>query len=112
MSKFQECIDTYKAEFDKLGVDYEEDLLVKVTKGCGPAIYNRDACTVSGTDKGELDTVKKNFLIKKLGLDDSEALDSAIAEVIETFGSSNKYKYRAMFYYLLTKKFSKEAIYN
>lgn len=112
MSKFQECIDTYKAEFNKLGVSFDEELLVKVAKGCGPAIYNRDAATVSGSDDKELETVKNNFLIKKLGLSASDNLDGAIKEVIDTFGSSNKTKYRAMFYYLLTKKFGKESIYN
>jgi len=112
MSKFQECIDTYKAEFKKLDVSFDEELLVKVAKGCGPSIYNKDARTVSGTDEAEVATVKNNFLIKKLGLEDGPALDSAIAEVIEVFGSANRNKYRAMFYYLLTKKFNKEEIYN
>lgn len=112
MSKFQECIDTYKSEFKKMNISFDEELLVKVAKGCGPAIYNRDAATVSGTDEKELETVKNNFLIKKLGLSASDNLDGAIKEVIETLGTSNRNKYRAMFYYLLTKKFSKEAIYN
>lgn len=111
MSKFQECMDTYTAEFKKLGVSFDEDLLTKVAKGCGPSIYNRDASTVSGSDDAELDTVKKNFLIKKLGLKASDDLDGAIKEVIETFGSSNRNKYRAMFYYMLTKKFKKESVY-
>ena len=112
MSKFQECVDTYKAEFKKLGVSFDEDLLTKVAKGCGPAIYNRDASTVSGSDEAELETVKKNFLIKKLGLSEKDDLDGAIKEVIETFGSSNRNKYRAMFYYLLTKKFKKESVFS
>ena len=112
MSKFQECIDTYKSEFNKMGISFEEELLVKVAKGCGPAIYNRDAATVSGSDEKELETVKKNFLIKKLGLSDSDGLDNAIKEVVETLGTSNRNKYRAMFYYLLAKKFGKESIYN
>lgn len=111
MSKFQECMDTYTAEFKKLGVSFDEELLTKVAKGCGPSIYNRDASTVSGSDSAELETVKKNFLIKKLGLSASDNLDEAIKEVIETFGSSNRNKYRAMFYYLLTKKYKKESVY-
>jgi hypothetical protein len=111
MSKFQECIDTYKSEFKKLGVKYDEDLLVKVAKGCGPSIYNRDASTVAGSDEKELETVKKNFLINKLGLSEKDGLDGAIKEVINTFGSSNKNKYRAMFYYMLTEKFGKQDVY-
>ena len=111
MSKFEECMDTYKAEFKKLGVSFDEDLLRKVAKGCGPSIYNKDASTVAGTDASELGTVKNNFLIKKLGLSESDDLDSAIGRTIDTLGKSNRNKYRAMFYYLLTKEFSKESVY-
>ena len=111
MSKFQECVDTYKAEFNKLNVKFDEALLEKVAKGCGPSIYNRDASTVAGSDEKELETVKKNFLIGKLGLTEKDDLDGAIAGVIETFGSSNRNKYRAMFYYMLTEKFNKQDVY-
>lgn len=111
MANFQECMDTYEAEFKKLGISYDLDLLTKVTKGCGPSIYNRDASTVAGTQAAEIDTVRENFLIKKLGLSANDNLDTAIAEVVETLGKSNKNKYRAMFYYLLVKKFKKESIY-
>ena len=72
MSKFEECMDTYRAEFKKIGVKFDDALLTKVAKGCGPSIYNRDASTVAGTDSKELDTVKNNFLVKKLGLSASD----------------------------------------
>lgn len=111
MSKFDECIETYKKEFDKLKISYDLDLLTKVAKGCGPSIYNTDASKVSSADKEELARVKNNFLIKKLGLKDGAELDDAIAGVVDQFGSSNRNKYRAMFYYLLTKKFKKESVY-
>ncbi len=112
MSKFQEALETYTNEFGKLNVDVDADLLKAVTKACGPAIYNPDASKVSSSDQAELDRVKNNFLIKKLGLKDSAELDNAIAGVVETFGSSNRNKYRAMFYYLLVKKFGKESMFN
>ncbi len=111
MSKFDECMNTYRAEFKKLNVSFDDELLTKVAKGCGPSIYNKDAATVATSDSSELATVKNNFLIKKLGLKDSADLDKGIGKVVETFGSSNKNKYRAMFYYLLTKEFSKESAY-
>lgn len=111
MGKFDECMDTYKAEFKKLGVSFDEDLLTKVAKGCGPSIYNDDAKTVAASDSSELETVKNNFLIGKLGLSESDDLDGAISKVVDTFGSSNKNKYRAMFYYMLTKEFGKESAY-
>ena len=112
MSKRDELIQKYAADIkEKLGQDADMDLLTKVTIGCGPSIYNADASTVSGSDEKELATVKNNFLIKKLGLADSPALDEAIASVIEAYGKSNRNKYRAVVYYLLTKHFGKEAIY-
>ena len=62
MASLQECVDTYKSEFDKLGVTYDADLLEKVAMGLGPAIYNKDASTVAASDDSELETVKNNFL--------------------------------------------------
>ena len=86
-------------------------LLTKVTIGCGPAIYNADASTVAGSDKAELETVKANFLVKKLGLKDGPELDAAIDAVIETYGRSERNKHRAVVYYMLTKHFGKEGVY-
>ena len=112
MSKRDELIEKYAADIkDKLGQTPDMDLLTKVTIGCGPSIYNADAATVSGSDKSELETVKKNFLIKKLGLSDGPKLDEAIDSVIEQYGKSNRNKYRAVVYYLLTKHFGKESVY-
>ena len=87
------------------------DLLTKVTIGCGPAIYNADASTVAGSQKAELETVKNNFLVKKLGLSDRPALMEAIDSVLETYGRSERSKYRAVVYYMLTKHFGKESVY-
>jgi hypothetical protein len=112
MSKRDELIVKYAADLkDKCGVNPDMDLLTKVTIGCGPSIYNADAATVSGSDPSELDTVKHNFLIKKLGLKDSADLDKGIDAVMETYGKSNRNKYRAVVYYLLTKHFNKESVY-
>lgn len=111
MSKFDEKLELYGKEMDKLGISYDADLFKKVTKGCGPSIYNADAETVSGSDKSELETVKKNFLIKKLGLKDGPKLDDAISTVIEKVGKSNRNKYRAIFYYLLVKELGQESKY-
>ncbi|MBJ7879943.1 DUF2853 family protein [Gelidibacter salicanalis] len=112
MSKRDELITKYAADLkEKCGVNADMDLLTKVVIGCGPSIYNADAATVSGSDAAELATVKNNFLIKKLGLKDGEELDKGIDSVIETYGKSNRNKYRAVVYYLLTKHFKKEAVY-
>ena len=87
------------------------DLLTKVTLGCGPAIYNADASTVAATQESEIETVKNNFLIKKLGLADGPELYEAIDSVMDTYGRSERNKYRAVVYYMLTKHFGKESIY-
>lgn len=112
MGKRDELIMKYASDLkEKCGVTPDIDLLRKVTVGCGPSIYNADASTVSGSDKTELATVKKSFLIKKLGLRESDELDSALGKVMETYGRSNRNKYRAVVYYLLTKQFGKESVY-
>jgi hypothetical protein len=92
-------------------MDPDMDLLTKVTIGCGPAIYDADASTVASSQESELETVKQNFLIKKLGLADGPELMEAINKVVEIYGKSERNKYRAVFYYMLTKHFGKEAVY-
>jgi len=111
MSKLQEKIDLYTSEVKKLGLKVNTDLLASVTKGLGPSIYKVDAEKVSSSDSKELETVKKNFLIKKMGLEDSPKLDEAIAAAIEAIGSSNRNKYRAIFYTLLVQELGLESKY-
>ena len=112
MSKRDDLIARYADDLrNKCKVQPDLALLTKVTIGCGPAIYNADSATVAGSDPSELETVKKNFLIKKLGLADSPALMEAIDAVIEAYGRSERNKYRAVVYYLLVRHFGKEAVY-
>lgn len=113
MSKRDELIEKYAADIkEKFGQEPDMAFLTKVTIGLGPSIYNLDASKVSGSDEKELETVKNNFLIKKLGLPDSAELNAAINKVIETYGTSVKSKHRAVVYYMLAKHFGKESVYN
>ena len=96
---------------NKCGMTPDMDLLTKVTIGCGPSIYNADASTFAGSQQSELETVKNSFLMKKLGLADGPELMAAIDKAIETYGRSERNKYRAVIYYMLTKHFGKESIY-
>ena len=107
MSKFDDKISFYKQEMGKLGISVDDQLLHDCTKACGPSIYNADAETVSGSDKTELDRVKKNYLTGRLGLTDSDDLDGLVAHAVNTMGSSNRNKYRAIFYYILSQKTGK-----
>jgi len=112
MSKRDELIEKYTAQMtEKLGMKPDVDLLTKVTIGCGPSIYNRDASTVAGSDPAELETVKKGFMTKKLGLTDEAKMDAGLEEVMATYGAKCRTKYRAVVYYMLTKHFGKESIY-
>lgn len=112
MGKRDDLIANYADDLkNKCGMTPDMDLLTKVTIGCGPAIYNADASTVAGTQESELETVKENFLMKKLGLADSPKLMEGINSVLETYGKSERKKYRAVVYYMLTKHFGKESVY-
>lgn len=112
MSKRDDLIAKYAGDLtNKCKVSPDMALLTKVTIGCGPAIYSADSETVASSDDAELERVKANFLIKKLGLPDSPALMEAIKAVIDTYGRSERNKYRAVIYYMLTKHFGKEAAY-
>ena len=112
MGKFDEKIELYVSEFKGLGVkDVDVNLLTKVTKACGPAIYLPDASKVSTSDQAECDRVKKNFLVGKLGLKDGADLDAGLKAAEEVLGKSNRNKYRAMVYYLLVKHFKMESFF-
>lgn len=112
MGKRDELIAKYADDLKtKCKVTPDMALLTKVTIGCGPAIYDNDAQTVAASDKDELERIKSNFLIKKLGLKDSPALMEGIHAAVDTYGKSERNKFRAVFYYLLVKHFGKEAAY-
>ena len=113
MGKRDDLIAKYADDLkNKCGMTPDMDLLTKVTIGCGPSTYNADASTVAGSQPSELETVKNSFLMKKLGLADEPELMAAIDKAIETYGRSERNKYRAVIYYMLTKHFGKESIYS
>ncbi|MGR3572021.1 DUF2853 family protein [Brevirhabdus sp.] len=112
MGKREELIGRYADDLEnKCGMTPDMDLLRKVTIGCGPSIYNADSSTIAASQPGELETVKNNFLIKKLGLSDGPSLMDGLNKAIETYGQSERNKYRPVVYYMLTKHFGKESVY-
>lgn len=112
MGKRDDLIARYAEDLrTKCGMTPDMDLLTKVTIGCGPSIYNPDAATVAASDGDELRTIKENFLMKKLGLPDGPELMGGIQKAMETYGRSERHKYRAVVYYLLTRHFGKESAY-
>ena len=65
-------------------------------------IGNRDALYVAGTDPSEMETVRKNFIVKKLGVEDREKGEATCKAVAEKMKDS-RMKNRAAFYYLCQK---------
>jgi hypothetical protein len=110
MSAFSEVIEKSIEQLSGIGVGADEALLTAVAKGLGPSIYNQDSSLVASSDPEELERVRTNFLIGKLGLSDGPELDAAIAETVASLKGINR-KLRVVFYYLLVKKFGKESFY-
>lgn len=112
MGKREELIAKYADDLKhKCGITPDMDLLTKVVIACGPSIYSADSETIAASQKSELETVKNNFLVKKLGLKDGPELMAAIESAIETYGKSERNKYRPVVYYMLVKQLGKEAAY-
>jgi len=112
MGKRDDIIESMITEAKKLNINITDDLISKVAVSLGPVLYNKDRATVACGQVDELETVKTNFLQKKLALTNDDAeLNAAIQEVCEALGKSNKSKYRVHFYALLAMKFKKESVY-
>lgn len=108
MSKFDEKVSTYEAAMDKMGGDYDKDLLTKVAKGLGPSIYNSDSNKVACSDKAELERVVNNFVVKKLGMDKAKG-EEAVKTVCANY--TERAKHRAIFYYMVVKELGAEDHY-
>jgi len=109
MSKIDELVEKYAADIEGLGLKVDKKLLRAVAKGCGPALYRKDSCLVAASDKKEVERMKQNFCIKKLGIKDTPKLDEGIKEVFKEY--NKRQKQRAVVYYLLVKKFKKGSVY-
>ena len=85
--------------------DADENVVNKIANYCGIALQSRDGQLVAMADPKECETVRENFLKKKLGLSHSDAtLDEAIQSVRETM-KEDRTKNRVTVYYLLSKHF-------
>jgi len=111
MTKFEKVIESCKKQMKAQNIAVDEDLLTKIAKSLSPSIYNRDSALVAAAQKSELETIKKNFLVKKLGCEDGPELDKTIEKAVTKIGKSNRAKLRVVFYYIMVKDLGKEAIY-
>ncbi len=113
MGKLDDLLEKMDQEMkNKLGMKTVDSKLLKaIAKSLGPSLYKKDAEKVACSDPKELDRVKKNFCVKKLGAADTPKLDEHIKGVCEEMGAKNRNKYRVIFYYLLVKKLKKSKVF-
>ncbi|MBA4161517.1 MAG: hypothetical protein C0515_05470 [Novosphingobium sp.] len=97
----------WAADVKKYVADADDAAIAGIVRYCGIALRNRDSSLVAFSDKTETDRVRNNFLKKKLGLTQSDAvLDKAIAKVGEVM-KADRTKNRVTVYYLLAAEFKK-----
>lgn len=101
----------HKDAVAKYAASVNTEALNKMARNYALVLSNRDSQYVSCTDKAEKETVRENFLKKKLGLTESDAaLDAAIEEVCEKM-TADRFKSRLAFYYVLAEKFNKLSLF-
>ena len=83
----------------------DDATLDKLVNNLRLIVDNKDALLVSGSDDSELETVRKNFVVKKLGIDDKDKGAAAVKAVAQKM-SGIRMKNRAAFYYMVQKELS------
>jgi hypothetical protein len=97
----------HKTAVAKYSANINSAALDKMAKNYALVLSNKDSQFVSCGDESERDTVRENFLKKKLGLTNSDTdLNVAIDDVCQTM-KEDRFKSRLAFYYLLAEKFNK-----
>ena len=112
MSKFDSVMDRCAKQMKEQKIAIDRPLLEAIGKSLGPSLYNRDASLVAAGQKSELETIKKKYLMGKLGCPEGPELDKAIAKAVTKIGKSRRNKMRPVFYYLLVKELGKESVYS
>jgi len=113
MGKLDDLVEKMAADMTgKLGMrSVDKKLLKAIGKSLGPSLYKKDSSKVACSDPKELERIKKNCCIKKLGVKDTPKLDDNIKEVCSDMGAKNRNKQRVVFYYLLVKKLKKSKVF-
>ena len=104
----EEKLQGYKDMLKDLGCSVDNELFDAIVKPLKGILGNPDACFVAATDESEMNTVKKNFVEKKLGVT-GDAADAAVAAVAAQMKGINK-KPRVVFYYLLCMETGKSVV--
>ena len=96
----------YVADVKKYTDAVDEEVVESLAKTYRLVLSKTDSAAVAYGDPAELETVKKNFLINKLGLSDADGLDEAIAAVGAKM-QGVRTKNRLTVYYLLAEHLGK-----
>ncbi|MDX1916219.1 MAG: DUF2853 family protein [Methylophilus sp.] len=100
-------IQEQKAILAKYTSKIDDAALQGMAKTYALVMSNKDSQFVSCGDETEKDTVRENFLKKKLGLSNPDAdLNAAVDSVCQTM-KDDRFKSRLVFYYLLAEKYNK-----
>ncbi|MBM1106444.1 DUF2853 family protein [Aurantibacter crassamenti] len=95
---------TAVSQLSECGVsNIDNDILDGYVNSLKSMVDNKDATLVSGTDTSELETVRRNFVEKKLGVTDKEKAMGAINSVAGKM-SGIRMKSRPAFYYLVKEE--------
>lgn len=106
MATKEQQTEKYIAQLKKAKVPVNKDLLDQVVKMVGPANYQLDAMFIATSDKKELETVMKKFVMKKLDIADEAKAEKFMNASVEKLKDAGvRKKYRAVFYYMMAKKF-------
>ena len=97
---------TAEGQLKECGVsNIDQELLETLVNRLRTMVDNKDATLVSGQDASELETVRRNFVEKKLGIMDKDKAMGAIHAVAEKM-SGIRMKSRPAFYYLVQQELS------
>jgi hypothetical protein len=91
----------YIAEISDYSSPVNEKLVETLYSSLASILGDTDAANVACSDEKELAVVKKNFIVNKLGVEDEDKADKAIAAVCKLM-DGDRTKNRLVFYYLVT----------
>lgn len=100
----------HAADISKYTDQVDKVALAAMEKTYRLVLSKPDTALVAWSDSDELETVKKNFLIKKLGLTEADALDAGLTAVGAKLKGVNR-KSRLTVYYLLAEHFNKLGVF-
>ncbi|MFK5974811.1 MAG: DUF2853 family protein [Flavobacteriaceae bacterium] len=104
--KLAKLKETAENQLNECGVStIDNDKLEAYVNSLKSMVDNKDAILVSGTDPSELETVRRNFVEKKLGVTDKVKAMKAISSVVDKM-SGIRMKSRPAFYYMVQQELS------